>query len=560
MSTGQAQPRLMYRKVRSQAILEQLNTIAGFTNAQVYCPLHTRLFALTHVNADVVTLDSPSWLSAIQSRTGENTFSIETDGVGDLCERESFVKFSPLLDPLKHISGGYSESDLSVLPTFDASSNGHSKLARTDNSSYIDAATSAMCALLHSHSGIPNLIEFYGYFLGVKQGYRHMITDDVDVAFHSKYFSDHAGTKFKLEGSIPRRTDSLSYKPALHIGSPAQLDGVESPASNTDLFVCPPTNELEADVNGGLLLAPSEAETYLSDEDSTDYVSGTSDSGDESIIDSETSSRSASIGSNGDDEETYCRMESFPCSAIFLEKLDSTLESLTADEDLSDDEWSSALFQITITLAYLQRTINFTHNDLHTSNVMCKSTDKQWLYYKLGDTYYKVPTFGRIFKIIDFGRSVFEYQGERFASDSFQKGEDASGQYNCAPFLNPNKPQLLPNRSFDLCRLGCSLFDYFFQNVDESLEEDLSPLEKLVVRWCTDGSGKNILYRSTGEERYPGFKLYKMISRKAAQLEPERVISTEPVFAQYRTARKQAIKKQVYDLDAGPRLTHDISP
>ena len=185
---------------------------------------------------------------------------------------------------------------------------------------------------------------------------------------------------------------------------------------------------------------------------------------------------------------------------------------------------------------------------------MYVNTEQKWLSYKLGDCYYKVPTFGRIFKIIDFGRSIFEYRGQRFASDSFQKGEDAAGQYNCAPFLNTNKPELLPNRSFDLCRLGCSLFDYFFQNVGESLESDLSPLEKLVVGWCTDSSGKNLLYKNNGEDRYPGFKLYKMIARKALNLEPERVIVTEPVFAQYRTTRKQATKTKVYDLDSGPDL------
>ena len=35
----------------------------------------------------------------------------------------------------------------------------------------------------------------------------------------------------------------------------------------------------------------------------------------------------------------------------------------------------------------------------------------------------------------------------------------------------------------------------------------------LIKKWCTDDNGKNILYKSSGEERYPEFKLYKMISR-----------------------------------------------
>ena len=38
---------------------------------------------------------------------------------------------------------------------------------------------------------------------------------------------------------------------------------------------------------------------------------------------------------------------------------------------------------------------------------------------------------------------------------------------------------------------------------------------------CLDDNGKNILYKSNGEERYPDFKLYKMISRKCTKHTPE---------------------------------------
>jgi hypothetical protein len=35
----------------------------------------------------------------------------------------------------------------------------------------------------------------------------------------------------------------------------------------------------------------------------------------------------------------------------------------------------------------------------------------------------------------------------------------------------------------------------------------------LIEYWCQDDKGKNILYKSSGAERYPEFKLYKMIAR-----------------------------------------------
>ena len=37
----------------------------------------------------------------------------------------------------------------------------------------------------------------------------------------------------------------------------------------------------------------------------------------------------------------------------------------------------------------------------------------------------------------------------------------------CLSYLNENKPRIDPNYSFDLCRLGCSLFDYFIDDLDD---------------------------------------------------------------------------------------------
>ena len=43
--------------------------------------------------------------------------------------------------------------------------------------------------------------------------------------------------------------------------------------------------------------------------------------------------------------------------------------------------------------------------------------------------------------------------------------------------------------------------------------EKTNPVVKLIVEWCLDDNGINILYKNNGVERYPDFKLYKMIAR-----------------------------------------------
>ena len=60
---------------------------------------------------------------------------------------------------------------------------------------------------------------------------------------------------------------------------------------------------------------------------------------------------------------------------------------------------------------------------------MFKKTDKKYIYYKFCNIYFKVPTFGYLFKIIDFGRSIL-YHGKLFFNDTFNKHGEAEGQYS----------------------------------------------------------------------------------------------------------------------------------
>ena len=161
-----------------------------------------------------------------------------------------------------------------------------------------------------------------------------------------------------------------------------------------------------------------------------------------------------------------------------------------------------------------QKSFSFTHNDLHSNNVMYNTTDKKYIYYCYKKQYYKVPTFGRIFKIIDFGSSIYKFNGKLFCSDSFKSGNDAATQYNIEPYFNEKKSRLEPNFSFDLCRLACSIYDYVIEDSEDvKYLEACDPVKRLVYEWCLDDKGINMLYKNNGVDRYPDFKLYKMIAR-----------------------------------------------
>ena len=244
-------------------------------------------------------------------------------------------------------------------------------------------------------------------------------------------------------------------------------------------------------------------------------------------------------------------IKEFPVHCIALERCEATLDNLMLKQKLSPAEWESAMFQVIASLMAYGRCFKLTHNDLHTNNIMYVATDRQYLLYKIGGRHYKVPTHGRIFKIIDFGRAIYEYRGRRMCSDSYHKRGDAATQYNCEPYLNHRRPRLDPNPSFDLCRLGCALYDFLMDEYDDP-EYRLPAVVEMIVGWCDDDKGRNVMYKSTGEERYPDFKLYKMIARTVHAHVPAKVFET-PCMQRYVVARASLGRKvRIMNLDRLP--------
>jgi hypothetical protein len=281
-----------------------------------------------------------------------------------------------------------------------------------------------------------------------------------------------------------------------------------------------------------------------SDTNSNDDNHGHSDDDDES-----------SCESDEDEEDVFCSIFNFPVQMIALEKCENTLDYLMENDLLEDHEWTSCLFQIIISLAVFQKTFSFTHNDLHTNNIMYIPTDREFLYYTFNNVTYKVPTYGKIYKIIDFGRAIYKFQGQTMCSDSFHLKGDAGSQYNCEPYLDENKPRLEPNPSFDLCRLACCLYDHFVEDIFDA-EEILkkNKIAKLIGSWLMDDKDRNILYKNSGEERYPEFKLYKMIARTIHKAIPYVQLDND-IFKKYITSKKKLNKNaKIMNLDAIPNL------
>ena len=171
-------------------------------------------------------------------------------------------------------------------------------------------------------------------------------------------------------------------------------------------------------------------------------------------------------------------------------------------------------------LLFAQKTFGYVHNDLHSNNVMYVATDKEFLYYKVAEKSYKVPTYGYIIKLIDFERGTGSIrvagmkEPKVFVSDHFALNEEAGGQYNMEPFYIQKFPIVKPNPSFDLVRLATSMFWDMFSDGPEHEDYAGNPIFKFFMKWLTVDT-KSVLFAEGNpkHERYHGFHLYKAIAR-----------------------------------------------
>lgn len=471
------------------------------------------------------------------------------------------IKYAPLLDPIHYLIGKYekfSKEKITALP--DSSDSPHiPKIVNYNNAAYIDCFFNYLASnMLHTH-GCINSIDYYGSSLAIQDQFKFNIADDIAYLQDSEHFRASKDLLYTIpawsETASTEQNMSRGLKPKIITGQDVEImdfediDFIVDKSNKSEKSVKSEKSDKSMEVVFEMCERKDSLTTIDSDDNSSIENSSVEDNeeedkeedDDEEEDDDDDDDVDDDDDNDEEDDELFAYIKNFPVQMICLEKCDGTLDQLLENEDLKEKEIASALIQVNFTLMIYQKAFQFTHNDLHTNNILWKKTDLTFIHYVFKNNTYRVPTFGRIFKIIDFGRGIYRFQNKWFCSDSFAPEGDAHSQYNCEPFLNPNKPRLDPNPSFDLCRLGCSLYDFVF-DIDAPLPTKMTELQKTVMRWCTDDEDKNMLYKKSGEERYPNFKLYKMIARLVHNNLPEDQLSF-PLFSQFLVPRTNKGKR-----------------
>jgi len=478
-----------------------------------------------------------------------------------------FVKRVHLVEPIPTMEGSY------ILPT-DGSlpqirekwMNTITKIHDPYNEAYVDTLCSATVSRLVETDKSPHWCRFYGAFNGRVDKYLYNITGEISSLKNERWFNKNQRLglfKIKVVGQ------NLENKPLVEIieeGGIIECDNLEEQTED---------NQIE-DNDDNDIIELDESEVDESDSDCVSQIPSTDEDSsveqleerpvriikvesDEENNDDESISKSSSNSSSNessniyesdyDDNQNQCEFfaefNNFPVQVTMIERCKSTMDALLDIEETNEDRllektkdvrWSAWIYQVIAALSVAQYYYGLVHNDLHTNNVMWVPTEEEFIYYKLtgikdGEKYFRVPTFGKLMKIIDFGRASFwlKDRNSLIITDSFADGNDAANQYNCPPYYDSSEPRVNPNPSFDLCRLAVSMFDALYpeqpetEDVPKRLSEEdgrvmfetVSPLYNLLWIWLTDSEGKNILRNPDDTERFPDFDLYKHIARYA---------------------------------------------
>jgi len=577
-----------YQKRKNKDLFKELeeHAILSMSKSQNYTPLYKHFFSLNESNYNNINLNHPWYISKIKETLDEkHCFKCLLKNIDETKQsktKDVFFKMAPLLDPYKYVIGKYNVDDPNLfnLPSISTATFVHPKIADVNNSSYVDGFFSFLSNKLLVNNFIHG-VNYYGSFLGIKNGFTFNAIDDIDYMVKSDFFNKNKNVLFQVQDythlmieddeSVEKRKIPIEIKDECVLNDTEDLCAINEELKDVSIdqqtvnladLAEMSIEELIQNVTGD----KSHTTTIKTSSSCSSRTSHTSDSSEQEfeeieediedeeekekeeddeekekekeINDSSTEGSYETIDedeeqSNEEEETLYAHISKFPIQLIAMEKCEDTFDNLILMDNLSNEEWLSALMQIIMILITYQKAYSFTHNDLHTNNIMYNTTDKKYLHYYYKKKYYRVPTHGKIFKIIDFGRSIYKYNNILFCSDSFQPGGDAATQYNTEPYMNMNKPRLDPNYSFDLCRLACSIFDYLVEDMDQVKELcEKNPYIKIIVDWCLDDKGNNVLYKNNGSERYPDFKLYKMIARHVHNHTPNLQLE-RPEFSGY---------------------------
>jgi len=504
---------------------------------------------------------------------------------------KTFVKSVHLLNPIDLIKEKYTMPEHPLLPQSEGTwKRTLTKLHSHNNQAYVDTVANFVVSRFRELDLTPHCVYYYGAATGISTKYQFNISQEYDTYRQCRWFwkgmKSHSArlTVVRGDADIEEIPDfDEIYKEI----TTCPFDDTESEATEVELEPIitdiPDNTDIESIKSFTFDNIEEEAENVKDIfEINKKITKRTSLKKTESNSESESESDFTTDDDEDDDDESdsveldidIClEIPNMPVVLIHQEAQDGVMDALLDEDEIDgfergsqgwESRWIAWMFQVIAALSFLQSAVCFTHNDLHSNNILWRKTDKKFLYYKTKEgTIWRVPTFGKIFSIIDFGRSIFRLGKHLWVSDDHWPDQEAGDQYNFGPFFDHTKPKNPPNPSFDLARLAISLIDGLYdekpdkkkgkgvsiisQEGNWKVYETKSPLFNLLWSWTVNDNGETIYEDKDGNEKYDGFDLYIRIAHDVHNAIPKEQLH-KPVFQQYKWKQKVSQDETIYSL------------
>jgi hypothetical protein len=529
-----------------------------------------------------------TWLSSKDDRPKVwSCKRVTQEGILEDCD--TFVKVVHLLDPINMVKEKYTTPGHPLLPQSEQTwKETMTKLHSYNNQAYVDNVANFVLSRFRELNKTPHCVLYYGCSTGISKSYQFNISTEFYTYRQCRWF---------WKGMKSHGATLVVSKPDEDIEDIPNFEEIYK-----EITTCP-FDDLDKEDGEDESEGEIELERIVSDESNIDVsdiesvhsvtfdaieehkedlgVDGQeSDSDQESGSDTEQEDDESDADSDTDSDETIeldldisIEMPNMPVIMIYQEAQEGVMDDLLEEDEMDghkkgsqgwEARWISWLFQVVAALSFLQKAISFTHNDLHSNNIVWRSTKQKFLYYRNNQgTIWRIPTFGKIFSLIDFGRSIFRLGSNLWISDDHWPNQDAADQYNFGPFFDPSRPKNIPNPSFDLCRLAVSLIDGLFEEQPPKKKgkavpvmseegswkvyETNSPLYNLLWSWTVDDAGRTIYTDKYGNDKYDGFDLYIRIAHDVHNAVPSEQIH-KSVFEQFKWNKKVDKQETIYSL------------
>ena len=530
-----------------------LNNIPYYSNLHTFFPSLKGLFSIEDISNEEIWFDNNykvTHINIVNEDDIKGNCKIQVRYKDTSKKLNAYLKITHLIDPVIYVKKNV---DLCNINTDEDIKK---KLNNPMNQAYVETIASYAFGKLREEDISPHFNLFYGAFSSEAKKYSYNISEEVESYRMYKWFWSG------IEKNI------MTIQVVVNDDGDGDGDGDVDSDGNSDINVNgnSKSKENSKHIYDEIMRKPDYCLDNHEDIDDVEELNcdNCDNSGEILSLDSASISthKSSDNDSNSkreeeedDDDNTnvYLNLQNFPVMMILTENNDSTLDDLLEDyeevgaepgEKLWEEKWSAWLFQVIASLSAAQTLFGFTHNDLHSNNIVWSYTDELYLFYKTNNNkLFRVPTYGKLFKLIDFGRSIFSINDKTFISDDFEEGNDAATQYNFPPLSTDTTSDIVyPNPSFDLARLTISIFESLFPNYPEEkkdaqilsqeqgriVKETTSDLYNILWTWLIDSDGRNILWNDLNEERFPDFELYVHIGAKSRNSIPKEQIYKKP--------------------------------